>query len=702
MSIDFLISPDTWFWGILFTGCIISVCVVYKMWFIRQLRIPILIRIFLFLLLIFILQHPKITQQTKEENSLEWNLYTDNSLSMGYHHVNSLTTLNEGINSVINNLENKGIQLKQYHFSREIFQTELYEHLDASGSSTDIGIVLQSIKDKQDDKLAGAIIITDGQITQGFDPVQLSKEIHVPIQIIGIGENTPFIDLAIKSIDVPTVAIKDEDIDAKVTIVSTGISEEKKVNITLMSNKEIIGSKFLQLSGDGVQINVHFRFNPKKLGNNIFQVQISSMEDEINIQNNRQTFNITILKNKYNVAMITGVPNFNTTWIKKILSAEPRINMNHFVYTQDSFKPSIKSFWETPYDLIVLDNYPTHHISSQWQRLFAKKIIAQKSALSWIAGPEIKLSSAKVFFPFFHLNSEKSISIDNNHYPWSLSENINNFPFALSTSSNSGSIDESEFPPLKPGMIVSTNSKNIQSIAHLNSVPEIPVLFIGEEESLRSSVWTTPDLYSLYYKLTDTMKSEIFLEFWKDIFEWLMRAKGDNDMFFRLDKEFYQQGELIKVMGSKFGQLSPDSKVAITIHQGDETINSTELRYNPTAQRWEGQLWASKPGNYNYEIHFQNDNSVSSQIGSLIVNESQIELNKVFLNERLLKKIAATTNGNYFNWNSRSELIDYIDPKTVVKQKFTQIELRNEWWILIGILIFLTFEWSMKRRAGLV
>ena len=155
-------------------------------------------------------------------------------------------------------------------------------------------------------------------------------------------------------------------------------------------------------------------------------------------------------------------------------------------------------------------------------------------------------------------------------------------------------------------------------------------------------------------------------------------------------------------MGSKFGQLSPDSKVAITIHQGDETINSTELRYNPTAQRWEGQLWASKPGNYNYEIYFQNDNSVSSQIGSLIVNESQIELNKVFLNERLLKKIAATTNGNYFNWNSRSELIDYIDPKTVVKQKFTQIEPRDEWWILIGILIFLTFEWSMKRRAGLV
>ncbi|SVE54233.1 uncharacterized protein METZ01_LOCUS507087, partial [marine metagenome] len=231
----------------------------------------------------------------------------------------------------------------------------------------------------------------------------------------------------------------------------------------------------------------------------------------------------------------------------------------------DLFKPSIKLFWETPYDLIVFDNYPTHQISSHWQRLFAKKIIAQKSALSWISGPEIKLSSAKVFFPFFHLNSEKSISMDNNHYPWSLSENINNFPFSLSTYSNSGSINEAEFPPLKPGMIVSSNSKNIQSIAHLNSVPEIPVLFIGEEESLRSSVWTTPDLYSLYYKLTGTKKSEIFPEFWKDIFEWLMKAKGDNDMFFRLDKEFYQQGELIKVMGNKFGQLSPDSKVAITI-----------------------------------------------------------------------------------------------------------------------------------------
>jgi len=68
----------------------------------------------------------------------------------------------------------------------------------------------------------------------------------------------------------------------------------------------------------------------------------------------------------------------------------------------------------------------------------------------------------------------------------------------------------------------------------------------------------------------------------------------------------------------------------------------------------------------------------------------------------LLKIIATTTNGHYLNWNSRSKLIDYIDPKTVVKQKTTQIEPGDEWWILIGILIFLTFEWSIKRKAGLV
>jgi hypothetical protein len=78
----------------------------------------------------------------------------------------------------------------------------------------------------------------------------------------------------------------------------------------------------------------------------------------------------------------------------------------------------------------------------------------------------------------------------------------------------------------------------------------------------------------------------MFAGIWNGIFGWLMRTMGDNDMYFRLDKDSYQQGELIKVMGNKIGQASPTSHAAITLQHEGNTINSTELRYNPTFQRW--------------------------------------------------------------------------------------------------------------------
>ena len=145
MSLEFLRPPDLWFWGLLLGVCSFSLWSIFKLWSIRQVRIPVLIRIGLFSLLLFTLLQPKITRGLLEENPLKWNVYTDNSMSMGYHQVYSLTTLNEEIKEILSKIKNKGTVINRFHFSSEVIPTDLYEPLNASGSSTDLGIVLNSI-----------------------------------------------------------------------------------------------------------------------------------------------------------------------------------------------------------------------------------------------------------------------------------------------------------------------------------------------------------------------------------------------------------------------------------------------------------------------------------------------------------------------------------------------------------------------------
>ena len=65
------------------------------------------------------------------------------------------------------------------------------------------------------------------------------------------------------------------------------------------------------------------------------------------------------------VALITGSPNRNTSIIKTIVKKNKRIKMDHFILVKDQkFKPNLKKFWETPYELIIFDNYPIQPLSA--------------------------------------------------------------------------------------------------------------------------------------------------------------------------------------------------------------------------------------------------------------------------------------------------------------------------------------------------
>lgn len=693
MTINFLQHPDGWFWFLVIAAIITFFWIIRAIKSNRMVLSLIILRICVLIALVIILLQPKITWRENYITPLRWNVYADRSVSMGYHQSISADSYINGIQSVMASLSKKAANTQAFLFDHEIIEVDDH-HFRLDGEATDLEKVINHIN-RSESELSGAVIITDGQITKGAQQKNIIENLTVPIYTIGVGDTVPLVDISIKEINIPTVIIKGEEMDIDVSLVANGITKER-INVLLYEKKKLIGSKYVQLHGHGSISQIKFKTNPQDLGEIQYSIKATVLTDEINIENNIQKVNVTVLKNKYRVALITGAPNYNTGPLKNIIQKIPRIELDHYIQKGDSFKPAFSQFWSTPYELIIFDNYPIKPISNKWQQVFAKKIIAQRSSLFLIAGPNTNNPNTKAILPFFQVEDSEILIENNDSQNWYWSEN--NSMISELSDKNINAI----LPPLVPSIIIESNNAN--SILAIYENSEIPLLSCNENEGLRSSIWTAADFYTLFYRLMDSGQENLGQNIFTGIFSWLLKTSGEEELYFRLNKNMFQQGENIHVTGSHYDLVSQDNLSftgSIELMNEANEKNKYEIHYNPNKEQWAAHFMAGKPGKYTYDIYLHDGNKEYHQKGDYIVEESQIELNHVSIDSYFLASIANTSKGQYFPWSSRAELLNVLKQEQNEEILVKNARINENIIFMIFILTLLTAEWYIRRFIGL-
>ena len=182
----------------------------------------------------------------------------------------------------------------------------------------------------------GIKILSRIQSTDFFNILELYKYIAVIIPIAAPWLANPLKPVNSKvGLNLNQALIKGEKVNIDAIITSVG-SLRERVNVTLFDdNNKLIGSKIIKISGKESQENVRFQIKPNKIGKNYYLIKCSALSDEINIQNNQQRIMMHVMKDQYNIALITGAPNYNTRLIKKHLTKGRNNKIDHFVYTDN-------------------------------------------------------------------------------------------------------------------------------------------------------------------------------------------------------------------------------------------------------------------------------------------------------------------------------------------------------------------------------
>ncbi len=701
MNFEFTYSSHL-FWFLLII-IFISIYFVYKnIFYLSNYRILFIIRILSFSLLLFLFLDPRLNFSVSKLKELPWNIYIDKSLSMAYHSKPSSVALVSGIDNLINLINRKEIQNNIYSFGSSLDTSWFSGAKKFSQGSTNLGLVLDHISSNKNENSAGSIIITDGQANLGKELGIENFSIDKPIHIIGVGSTSPIVDVAIKSIDSPPVIIKGKNAELTASITYSG-KPNKKLNITLYSQNKLMGSKVISSSGNNSVDKVRFMVNPDQTGRIEYRVQVNSVADEINIQNNKQIVSMHVLKNMYRIAVITGAPNFNTQFLKKNIFNNSKIEFDHFIYRNNNYSIPIKKFWDTKYDLIIFDNHPIDENADEWNsylRVFAKKILSQKTSLALVVGHDIQKNIFESYLKLMELNYKKSIIKLESEFPWEITENWDlTFPFTGNSITNKY---QNNFPPIYVGINIEPNNANVLANFSISEM-KVPLLLLSEKDPLRFAVWTSPDLNQLHFKNQNENSSNFFGDFFNPIITWLMRTNNGKNFYFRSNKNSYQQGEQISVIGKPIIDSRNRAEGYIHVYSNDSLINTKQLFYDSDKKNYEGKFWASKAGKLDYKIQiFDEEKSRIVSEGEIHVQESQIELNKVFLNELPLKKLANKTKGTFNYWDSREELINNIDKKIEKTVGNIRIVLKQKIVVVIFLIILVSIEWLLRRRLGLL
>lgn len=668
----------------------------------KNLKPLLLFRIVPISILLFLSLDPILTIIQSSNRDLNWSIYIDKSLSMTYHSNPSSKSLESGINDIFARLGSKDIPIKIYGFGSKIDTSWINGEKIFTDASTNIGQVINHIKQDYGVGPAGAVIITDGQANQGMNISISDLSNKIPIHIIGIGNKDPLVDIAILSINAPPVIIKGENAEIEVLVTSYGIVDQR-VNVTLYSYGKLLGSKILLLSGEGSINKIRFMINPEETGEIEYNVQVNALPEEVNILNNKQVLPIQVLKNEYSIALITGAPNFNTSIIKHMLNTNEKFKVEHYYLTKNGYSYPMKQFWDTKYDLILFDNHPVNQNAKEWEsflRIFAKKLLSQKTSFGIFVGNDVDKKALSSYLGLMDLNINEPLIQLGSEHSWDFSKNWDlYFPF-----NNDDLVNkiQSNYPPLHVDLEIDSLNSIVLANFLISNV-RVPLIQLAEKSPLRYMVFSSPDLHQLFYKTQNKDYQDLTSEIFNPLFSWLIRTGNGQDFYFRTGKNSYQQGEKVTIIGKAVRETEIPEEAYIHIYSQEKKINSKPVVYDSKTGFYKGQFWASKTGKLEYDIELiYGDRSLIVSEGSFQVQESQIELDHVFLNEGPLVQLSEATDGSFHHWSDRLSILNKINRQSNNQKSYTRIIMHNNWWIFFIIIFILTLEWLYRRRIGMI
>lgn len=662
----------------------------------------ILLRTFSLLFILLLIFEPGVTFTYKKTSEPKIFLFIDNSKSIA---VKDSSNKLDKILSLIKKLKpiNNNLKLITFGIKPKNIDINSLNEIKLNEPLTNFEKIISYIN-SSDDNAAAVVIVSDGIITEGANPIYQAEKLDSPIFTIGIGDTTTKKDIQIKDVIYNQIIYANKQTEIEAIISNTGFSN-KSIVVSLFEENKLIQTKNVVLNESGLN-KIKFDYTPQKEGETKLNILVSQLNEEENILNNKKSFFINILKDKIKVVLIGGCPSPDLSAISRILTENENIYISKFIQvTSNKFVDEVKISKIDSANVVVLIDFPSANTPLNIAEQIFSKIESSKKPFLISLSTCIDLSRLKKFENILPFTINK---ISTNNFQVTPSIIDNNFKSIFPKS-----IQENEWENLPPLTVSATDivpkigSNVIIKGTARNVSGSIPLMIVNTTMNQKSFAILAGEIWK--WQLLSTDKNPYFLpNFIINTIRWLNTSEKQSQFIVNTSKKIYYRGEPVEF----YAELYDNTFTPVDSANINLTIFSQNTKYNLQLEKiksglFYGRLDLNKSDNYFYEGTANIDGFyLKSKQGRFSITDFEIEHLNTKMDDNFLKQLAYYTNGNYFSIEETDQIVtklaDLIHKSSKEKIISSEVNLRTEKWYLIIIIVLFSLEWFIRKRFGMI
>jgi hypothetical protein len=264
------------------------------------------------------------------------------------------------------------------------------------------GALSAEMNDIPRQRLAGVIVVTDGQVHDAIPPAQAKQieapYLNAPLHVLLTGERKE-VDRRIRIENSPDFGLVGKDAMVRLRVEDTTVRRGTRVPVTIRRNGGEATKVPLPV---GESVNVPMAI--ENAGGNVFEVEVNHTPDELSAANNRAIVSINGVRDRLRVLLVSGQPHVGERSWRNLLKSDPNVDLVHFTILRPLNKDDgtplnelslitfpIRELFEeqiNEFDLMIFDRYNQRGlIPTQFMANIAR-YIENGGALLLTVGPE--------------------------------------------------------------------------------------------------------------------------------------------------------------------------------------------------------------------------------------------------------------------------------------------------------------------------